>query len=167
IEGRLLRGRHSQAGNLAGHFVIDPAGFPCVCGGRGCAEAQQHLSAMSQIAAADKRFAASPLSQTKTLDYAAIFKSAESDPLAHDLRDRAIGVWGAVVTSMINQFDCEQVIVGGGIMRSADVIMPALQAAAGRACTPWGTAQIHPAALGDHAALLGMAVLLNEQFEYV
>lgn len=167
IGGKLLRGKHSQAGNLAGHFVLDPAGYPCVCGGRGCAEAQQHLTAVAAIAAADARIATSPLAKAPILDYAAIFAAASTDELARDLRDRAIAIWGAVVTSMVNQFDCEHVIIGGGIMRSADVILPALQVAASRACTPWGTARVHAAQLGDQAALLGMAALCNENLDYI
>jgi len=38
IEGRLLRGKHFQAGVLGGHLVADFDGRPCTCGGVGCVE---------------------------------------------------------------------------------------------------------------------------------
>jgi glucokinase len=167
INGRPLRGKHSQAGNLAGHFVIDPSGYPCVCGGRGCVEAQQHLDAVQAIAREDSRFVTSALSKSNPLDYAAIFAHAASDPVARELRDRAIAIWSLLVTSVINLYDCELVIVGGGMMKSADVILPALQTAARRACTPWGTAEVRAASLGDHAGLIGMAVSLDGSFDYL
>lgn len=39
LEGRLLDGATGNAGHI-GHVVVDPAGRPCVCGGRGCLEAE-------------------------------------------------------------------------------------------------------------------------------
>jgi glucokinase len=36
--GTLLEGRHGNAGNI-GHFVVEPNGRDCVCGGTGCLEA--------------------------------------------------------------------------------------------------------------------------------
>src|SRR5439155_23768344 len=40
IEGKLLRGKHSQAGCIGGHFPVLFSGRPCSCGGIGCAEAE-------------------------------------------------------------------------------------------------------------------------------
>jgi glucokinase len=36
--GRLLQGRHGNAGHI-GHVVVEPGGRPCACGGLGCLEA--------------------------------------------------------------------------------------------------------------------------------
>src|ERR1700758_5596544 len=40
IEGRLLRGKHAQAGCLGGHIPVLFDGRPCTCGNIGCAEAE-------------------------------------------------------------------------------------------------------------------------------
>src|SRR6516164_7440173 len=40
IEGKLVRGKHSQAGNLGGHIPVLFNGRPCTCGAIGCAEAE-------------------------------------------------------------------------------------------------------------------------------
>jgi glucokinase len=39
LEGRLLDGAHGNAGHI-GHIVVEPGGRPCVCGSRGCLEAE-------------------------------------------------------------------------------------------------------------------------------
>ena len=38
VDGELVPGSHCGAGEI-GHMVLDPAGPPCTCGGRGCLEA--------------------------------------------------------------------------------------------------------------------------------
>ena len=40
IEGKLLRGKHSQAGCLGGHLPVLYTGRACICGAVGCAEAE-------------------------------------------------------------------------------------------------------------------------------
>ena len=39
LGGRLLDGAQGNAGHI-GHVVVEPDGRPCVCGGRGCLEAE-------------------------------------------------------------------------------------------------------------------------------
>jgi glucokinase len=167
INGRPLRGAHAQAGNLGGHFLIDPDGFDCVCGARGCLEAQQHLHALRTLARRDRRFADSPLSRLDPIDYAALFQHAPADPLAGDLLRRSLDLWGLLAVTLVHQFDCRTLIVGGGILKSRDVILPHLQRFLDRACTPWGRVNLLPAALGDDAALLGMAVTLDQPQPYL
>jgi glucokinase len=40
INGQLLKGKHFQAGNLGGHFVVNHKGMACTCGNIGCVEAE-------------------------------------------------------------------------------------------------------------------------------
>ncbi len=40
LEGKLLKGKHFQAGNLGGHFTINVNGALCTCGNLGCVEAE-------------------------------------------------------------------------------------------------------------------------------
>lgn len=167
LGGKALRGRHAQAGNLGGHFVMDPNGFACVCGGRGCLEAQQHRVAINQLARADGRYSTSALEGIADISYGDLFRLAEGDELARALRDRSMALWGSMVVSLIHQFDCERVIVGGGVMKSAAVILPRLQGFADGACTPWGRVEVVAAELGDDAALLGLGSLFAQPPEYI
>lgn len=48
LDGRLLDGRLGNAGHI-GHLVVEPEGRPCVCGGRGCLEAEASGTAIAAI----------------------------------------------------------------------------------------------------------------------
>lgn len=167
IGGRPLRGKHAQAGNLGSHMILDPHGFPCVCGAQGCGEAQQTRTAINELARRDPDFNSSALSGLGEIDYAALFRLASSDPLAQRLLTRSLDIWGTMAASLVHQFDPEQIVMGGGIMRSADVILPHVQRWLDRACTPWGRVQAKAGELGDDAALFGMAVAVEEALSYL
>ena len=63
IGGRLLRGKHFQAGVLGGHLVADFEGRPCTCGGVGCVEAEASSWALPDICRATPGFEASALAR--------------------------------------------------------------------------------------------------------
>ena len=48
LDGRLLEGRLGNAGHV-GHVVVVPEGRACVCGGRGCLEAEASGTALAAI----------------------------------------------------------------------------------------------------------------------
>jgi glucokinase len=48
LDGRLLEGRLGNAGHI-GHVVVEPEGRACVCGGRGCLEAEASGTAVAAI----------------------------------------------------------------------------------------------------------------------
>jgi glucokinase len=63
---------------------------------------------------------------------------------------------------MIHAFDPEMVILVGGIMKSADVIEPAMQKFTDEyAWVGWGKVKIAAGTLGDSAALLGLGYLAS------
>ena len=47
--------------------------------------------------------------------------------MARRFRDRCLQVWAATAVGMIHAFDPEIVIFGGGVMESADLIIPFVQ----------------------------------------
>src|SRR4051794_37558104 len=169
IHGRPLRGKHHQAGVLGGHFIIVPNGRPCPCGARGCVETECASRTLPEIAQAQEGFAQSALAHEKQIDFEALFRLADaSDSVALRLRTRCLDYWSALVVTLIHAFDPERVVIGGGVMRSADVILPHVQKfAEANTWTPWGRVQIAPAALGVHASLLGMSVAFDQTLEYL
>ncbi len=168
INGRPLRGRHFQAGVLGGHFSVVPRGKPCPCGGTGCFETECGSRALPEKARADARFASSALAVEAQVDFESIFRcAAAGDELALSIRDLALDWWDCVLITLINAYDPERVVVGGGVMRSKDLILPHLQAAARRAWTPWGRVDVQASALGDDAGLLGLSVLFDAPLEYI
>src|SRR5260370_3698634 len=59
IEGKLLRGKHAQAGCLGGHLPARVGGRPCTCGAIGCLEAEASGWSLPLLARECRRFSAS------------------------------------------------------------------------------------------------------------
>ncbi|HXX99462.1 MAG TPA: ROK family protein [Candidatus Limnocylindrales bacterium] len=162
-QGRLLRGKHAQAGCLGGHIPVDFEGRVCTCGAVGCAEAEASSVSLPQVCESHPEFASSSLATQVPISYEKLFfQAAQGDRLAHEIVDRSLLVWSSMIVGLVHAYDPEIVVVGGGVMKSADRILPALQAhVAQRAWTPWGKVRVVSAELGRNAALLGAIPLLE------
>lgn len=163
--GRLVRGKHFQAGCLGGHFTIVPGGRLCSCGARGCFEAEASTYALPDVCRNWTGFEASSLADEEKLDFATLFRLADlGDAVACQIRSRCIEIWSACALSLIHAYDPELLIIGGGVMKSSYPILDAIQQHIDSyAWTPWGKVRIATASLGNHAALLGAVPLLEEQ----
>jgi glucokinase len=161
--GRLLRGRHLQAG-LGGHLPVRFDGRACICGSRGCVEAEASTWALPEICRSWPGFAESALASGPILDFETLFRcSGAGDPVAMAVRDRCLSVWGAGLVGLVHAFDPEAIVIGGAVMKSADQILQFLESYVHtHAWTPWGKVRICEAALGPDAGLLGAAPLLGE-----
>jgi glucokinase len=163
IGGRLLRGKHFQAGVLGGHLLADFEGRPCTCGAVGCVEAEASTWALPDVCQRVPGFAASALARRERLDFEAVFAcAAEGDAVALAVRDRCQRVWAAGAVAMVHAWDPEVLVIGGGVMKSAGAVLPAIEAHVHRhAWTPWGKVAVRAAALGERAALVGAVPLLR------
>ena len=56
LDGRLLNGRHGNAGHV-GHIIVVPDGRNCVCGSRGCLEAEASGTALAALTGQPARLA--------------------------------------------------------------------------------------------------------------
>ena len=163
IEGKLLRGKHFQAGCLAGHFTINYHGITCNCGNVGCVESEASSWRLPQKANQHSLFASSSLSGCETIDYRNVFEFAEKgDNLSIELMNESLEAWSAGVINLIHAYDPEVVVIGGGIMKSQHIILPFIQEKVKQhAWTPWGNVKVAPAQFPDSAALLGADYLLR------
>jgi glucokinase len=164
IHGALLRGAHFQAGCLGGHIPARFDGRPCICGAIGCVEAEASTWALDAIARdlhTDGESSRPPPSQ---LDFATVFRcSAAGDPFMTKVRDHCLNVWSAGIVGLIHAYDPSVVVLGGGVMASADQIIPAVSSYIERhAFTWWGKPELRTAKLGPDAALIGALPLLQE-----
>ncbi len=162
MEGKLLRGTHAQAGNLGGHIPAIFNGRQCTCGAIGCAESEAAGWSLPLVLRDWPGFAESKLA-TEPLNFERLFYWAEQgDRVAVEVRDRCLHVWAADAVGLVHSFDPEVMVIGGGVMRSADVIIPFIQAYVDKhAWTPWGKVKFRPAELGNNAGLLGAIPLLS------
>lgn len=165
IDGRILRGSTGRGGSLMGHITINTTGGLCYCGNRGCAEAETSLDSLNSCIRSHRQYGNSPLSREERVDYRALFQACRAgDPCARDGAAAMIENWGALAVSVIHSLDPDTLILGGGVMKSADIIIPALE----KYIKTYGrdraqALRIIPAKLGNHAALAGCEIIIQER----
>jgi len=167
IEGKLLKGKHFQAGNLGGHFTVNHRGIRCTCGNIGCMESEASTWRLPELIRTNPGFESSSLKNEPLLDYESLFRNAKNnDTLAKEILDHCYSVWSSGMVSMIHAFDPEVIIISGGIMKSAEVILPELQLRIDQnAWTPWGNIKLINAKFSDSAALFGADYLVRSSLK--
>ena len=162
--GRLVRGAHAQAANLGGHLPVDFQGHDCVGGNVGCAEAEAGGWSLPRLIQETPGFSESTLASLTHFNFQAVFAAAHNgDSVARAVRERCLKVWAANAVAVIHAYDPEIVVFGGGVMKSADHILPFVQEyVAKHAWTGWGKPRVCAASLGTNAALIGAVPLLSE-----
>lgn len=165
IEGKLLRGKHAQAGCLGGHIPVLFNGRTCTCGAIGCAEAEAAGWSLPLIVKDWPGISESSLSTYPDIGFKELFQeAARGDKAAISIRDRCLNVWAADAVGLVHAYDPEIIVIGGGVMKSADLIIPYVERYVQTyAWTPWGKVQVRAAELGNNACLLGAVPLLSEE----
>lgn len=168
MNGRLLQGRHGQAGVLGGHVPVNVNGRRCTCRGLGCAESEASGWALPMVCAEWHGYSTSALAALP-LNFESLFTcAAAGDAVAKQIQLHCLKVWGAAAVAAIHAFDPELLVYGGGVMKSADAVIPFIQDYVNKyAWTPWGKVQVRAAQLGNDAALLGVIALFEQEDESV
>ena len=163
IEGKLLRGKHAQAGCLGGHLPAKVGGRPCTCGAIGCLEAEASGWSLPFLASEWQGFSESKLAGPDNIDFKMLFELADAgDHVAVEILEYCLKVWATGAVGLIHAYDPERIVMGGGVMRSAEIILPYIQAYVKQhAWTPWGKVEIVAAQLGNDAGLFGAIPLLT------
>jgi glucokinase len=164
VEGKLLRGKHFQAGCLGGHLPSLFNGRHCTCGAIGCAEAEASGWSLPLVVKEWPDVRESALSKYPDIGFKDLFEeAAHGDKVALAIRDRCLNVWAVDAVGLIHAYDPEIVVIGGGVMKSADIIIPYVESYVQKySWTPWGKVKVRAAELGNNAALLGAIPLLSE-----
>jgi glucokinase len=149
VDGRLFRGWAE-----IGHFVVQEGGRQCTCGGHG------HLEVLASGSAAD--VVARDLYGDAADAYQLVAHAKDGDEAAREALARIGRTLGAAIGSLVNVFDPELVVVGGGFGDAAGrlVLGPAAEAARREAIHPAnGRLRIVPAELGERAGLVGAGLV--------
>lgn len=161
--GKLIRGKHYQAGSLGGHMTVRVGGRRCVCGNIGCAEGCASTWSLPIIAREHPLFMRSGLHLEEVIDFMALFKWLErDDTLAQILFEEIMECWSAVIINMIHAYDPEVVILSGGVMKAGDKIaLPLMEKVWDRAWSAWGKVRFCQSAAPQDSVLLGLDALLE------
>ena len=171
LGGELYRGSIGAGAEL-GHMVVDLDGPPCFggCPNRGCLEAVASGSAIAREGAAAAELAPeSPLGRARA-EGREITGSLVTE-LAHDGDEAARGVMvlagrrlGVGISSLVNVFNPEVVVVGGGAMAAGELLLePAREVLGQRGLGPArDLVRIEAAHFGDESGMLGAALMALE-----
>ncbi len=163
--GRLLRGAHNRAAALIGHSTVAYEKSAGRCGNLGCAEDLASTATLEVLAKTRPDFAGSKLAAVAKIDYEAIFTLAEQgDACSQALLQQSLKIWAVIMQNAVIAYDPAMVVLGGGVLRQHDIILPAMKQHL-RRHMPGEPLQIPvvAAALGDDAALLGGEALFKQK----
>jgi len=161
--GKLFKGKHLLAGSLSGHSSINFQGEPCNCGFYGCLEKEASTWSLPQMIKSHPGFVTSSLAKIERPEYIHLFEEADKDdPLAKTLLEKSLKAWATGVVNLVHAYDPDLIIIGGGIMRQQEKILPYIRKTVDQyAWLPPGTTRIAAAQQTDYAGLLGMEYLTN------
>jgi glucokinase len=151
--GRIFRGAHGLGGEL-GHVVVEADGPECpgACNNRGCLEALCSGTALERAAGMKGR--------------AVVAAAREGDADAQAHLDRLGRYLGIGISNMVNIFQPEMVVIGGGLSAAADLFLEtAIAEAAWRALPAlWERTVVQVAQTGSAAGVIGAGLLALQEY---
>jgi glucokinase len=171
INGELYAGPTGTAGEV-GHMVIDDNGPPCNCGNRGCWET---LASGRALASEAKRLIKKGTTTTilelaggniNEVNAEVIHRAAlAGDRLANRLIARTGYYLGVGLANLINIFNPELIVIGGGLSNIGDrLLLPAYEEAGRRAFRePYKAVRFARAEFGRNSGVIGAAAYALKQ----
>jgi len=162
LDGRPYRGSVGAAAEL-GHMVIEHDGRPCqgTCTGRGHLES--YATGLAAGIAAREAFG--PAVDAHRL----VRLAREGDRTAIEILDGIGRRLGSAIGSLVNIFDPELVVIGGGFAAAEDLLLEPAREVMRREALPPGrdTVRIVRAQLGTAAGLVGAGLVAFEALDAV
>ncbi len=163
LDGKLYRGV-DQSHPEIGHHLIDPSGPACGCGFRGCWESLASGPAM-----------AAWLDKNAPPEYAhraglTAKKICELARQGDDWAMRAVNnegrYLGLGMANLITMFVPEIIVLGGGVMKSAELFLEEIRKTIIASCrfVPFDKTEIALASLGEDSNLIGAARVWHHRF---
>ena len=169
IDGRLMRGSNGNAAEL-GHIPLTMDGPLCGCGNPGCWEVYASGTAIARRTrealtagrpSSIVKFAGS-IEQVTTHH---LFQAmAEGDALANEIWSESINYLGRGLGAVINTFNPDVIVVGGGVTAAGDALFVPMRKSASNYAFPRLSAvcTIVPAGLGGNVGVVGAAACAFE-----
>jgi glucokinase len=172
LDGELRSGfRHAAA--EVGHMIVFADGPVCGCGKRGCLESVASRTAIERdirlgIAAGRESLITTLMDERGRLTSGVLAKAfRKRDPLVTEVIRRAQWYLGLLTASIVNMIDPEMIVFGGGVAEAmGDKFLEPIRLTARQYYiqqTGADKVRIVLATLGDHAGVLGAAVLVRQR----
>lgn len=169
IDKKIYSGSNNAAAEI-GHMVISMGGEYCTCGRYGCFEA--YASATALIRQTKEKMLKCPESKmhdlVKSLDDVngkTSFDAAKmGDKAAKEVVDKYIEYLGVGIANVINIFQPEAVVIGGGVSKQGEYLLAPLREYVRKNSygLPDKPVDIIAAELGNDAGIIGAAMLFTQ-----
>ncbi|MBL9173820.1 MAG: ROK family protein [Verrucomicrobiales bacterium] len=172
LDGELYRGFNGTAGEI-GHMVIQVGGPKCGCGNNGCFEALASRTAIfrdiqQRVKDGQKtiltEWLGGDLSELRSGDLRKAIR--KGDKLVEKVIEEAAEFTGIAVANLINIFNPEVIVLGGGVIDALEDEMMAIVVETAMDSAMQGTTkgiEIIASELGDNAGITGGAVLARQR----
>ncbi|WP_334328399.1 ROK family glucokinase [Companilactobacillus sp. HBUAS59699] len=167
--GQLLHGANGAAGEI-GHVTVDPHGFMCTCGKRGCLETIASATGIVHVArdraseyAGDSELKAM-LDDGQDISAKDVFDLAKTgDDLAIIVADYVCDSLGFALANIANSLNPKYVVIGGGVSAAGDFLLNKVEKAmrANEFATIKDSTEVRLASLGNGAGVIGAASLIK------
>jgi glucokinase len=158
IDGKLLHGQCGFAAEM-GHIVVNSEGERCNCGSRGCLETEAAAGPITRnytrLTRTDEPLTAKEIAR----------RARRGDAAARKSFERAAYYLGIGLGTAINLLNPRKILLGGGVMASAELLLPQARAEARRRSyqASFDCCSIEKARLGNDAGLMGAASWAKDQ----
>lgn len=173
INKKLYRGKTGNAGEL-GHMTVEPNGPRCNCGNYGCLEVMASGTAIARVARERLKHSEnlndkdSLLFSCEKISAKEVFECAfKGDKLALEVVDYTSNYLGIGIASLINIFDPDMIVIGGGVSKVGDILFSRLRKIAVERSFKImsSTVKIVPASLGTDAGLVGALAIISSKID--
>lgn len=172
-DGSLIHGAVDAAGEV-GHITVEPGGYLCTCGKKGCLE--QYASATGIVRLAndlvgeypDKSELKAILDKNETIDSKRIFDLAKTgDGYANYVVDCFAYYLGLALGNIANILNPSTIVLGGGVSKAGDFLVEKVSKVVEEFTFPTirPITKIKIAELGNDAGMIGAASLVINELE--
>lgn len=172
VNGEIFRGHNGLAGELS-HIPLSDNDTLCVCGKRGCLEAEASMLVVAQKAIEGinngrvtslKSFDDNP---SKIFGDAIFEAASNGDQFAIELLSEAAYKIGKALAILIHIMNPKTIVLSGRGARAGKILLAPIQQALHKYCIPRlaESTQLLISDLGFDAELIGAAVLMMENFD--
>jgi glucokinase len=165
-EGRPVPGSIGAAGEI-GHLTVESRGRECTCPNRGCLEAYAGGWAIARRAQEREADGDRPISRRsrsardEVTAEAVVRGARQADPGCQELLAEAESYLASGAVSIVNAFNPDRLVVGGGLALHWPGLLPRLRAEVRRRCQPPAATAVRivRSRLGPAAPIVGAADL--------
>jgi len=161
LDGRIWHGADGMAGEV-GHMTIIPDGRTCGCGNRGCLEmyaSSRGIVMTFEAMCAEKHLDAG---EQREITSAQIYQAARNGDTVAQLVMKDMGRYlGIGIANLINIFNPEMVVIGGGVKDAWDLFIDATREEVRKRTFAYTAerTKVVPSVLGDDAGMMGAAAV--------